>query len=78
MTDTANSKIKSSNNTDNTKIINIILILLIGPLINTINKCPATMLAASRMESVPEQITFLTALITTIINIKATGVLLED
>ena len=36
------------------------------------------MLAASRMESVPEQITFLTALITTIINIKATGVLLED
>jgi len=38
------------------------------------NKCPATILAASRIESVPGRITFLTVSITTITGIKATGV----
>jgi len=38
------------------------------------NKCPATMLAASRIESVPGRITLLTVSIITITGIRATGV----
>ena len=71
MTDTANSKIKSSNNTDNTKIINLILILLIGPLISTINRCPATILAANRTDKVKGRIIFLINSIMTMNGISA-------
>ena len=38
------------------------------------NKCPATILAASRIESVPGRMTFLTVSIITITGMRATGV----
>jgi len=38
------------------------------------NKCPATILAASRIERVPGRMTLLTVSIITITGIKATGV----
>jgi len=71
---TANSKHKSKINlTINPKIIKP---LAAGPWEpKSVNKrCPATILAASRIERVPGRITFLTVSIITITGINATGV----
>jgi len=71
---TANSKHKSNIKlTINTKIIKP---LTAGPWEpkSVSNRCPATILAASRIESVPGRITFLTVSIITIIGINIVGV----
>ena len=56
--------------------INIVIPATFGPCdpSNVNNKCPATILAASRIDRVPGRITFLTVSIITITGINATGV----
>lgn len=47
---------------------------LIGPLINTMSRCPATILAANRTDNVIGRITFLISSIMTIKGIRTYGV----
>lgn len=74
MKDTANSNRVKSNNPPK---INKNLKKFrrdMGPLIRTIKRCPATMLAANRTDSVIGRINLLTTSIITIKGISATGV----
>jgi len=68
--DTANSNKINNNKPPKVKIIRTLDIKAMGPLINTISKCPATILAASRTERVIGRITVLTISIRTINGIR--------
>ena len=63
-----------SNKADITKAIKFSLIVVMGLLTKTINKWPATILAASRTDNVNGRIILLTNSITTMKGIRAYGV----